>query len=755
MAVSKEEGGTGTGAKKKTGTSAKPATGNTKKTTPAKPATGNTKKTTVKTPVATKTGANNGKTKGKTTTTKKVDTKGSSSNKKVEVPKNTTLQETKNVKAKDKNAGVAKGTGTNTSGEGTSTAVTDNQKKSGNAGNILQGLSGSVAVSAAPIQSDDGFTLNTFFKKGFDNLVSRVSKIFDGDDDKRKIAQDRAGRKGRDFRQNLRIAFQYTAPISTAGILGLPPKFTSLADIRLFNYKSVDKNGRTSIEHSDLEEYINSDEYEAYFFSEPYQGQKWIEVYLKYASLVFFEIGRPIFFNGIGPDVKEAILSQQVSENTQIKLAATDEASKGQVATLITFAPAGVEYAFGVKLLTDAVAQFMDLDESAVGEFLNHHNIVGNGDPIWNYELETGHRSLEQFKAYFGLPTSYDNTKVQLDVEEEKKYNSIKGLMNTNGNSFSTGGFGKYDLNDFTNDIYAEIKGSTICVYADGGIEAPLNISHETGPSTILAPLVNNAVVDSMAEISFFAKDFDPQSTTASEGMYDKQNPFMFWLKKVMGLVSVGAKLVAPEVWKGSGMERSFEVKMVLQATSPTKVCIFNEVMVPYMHILEMISPRNITHVSNLMANRLGALAPPYVLRMYCRGAATVNLGLPTSITVNKNPKDLTIDGLPTRLEITMTIKDLYGIFGVPMYKATNTRLAIAQCMGLTEYLSALTGVVMSQEKIRDMYLASATDGSFKKYTFNVVKKWAARVQVSIFQGYNERVSGAIGSVVGRINKIF
>ena len=50
---------------------------------------------------------------------------------------------------------------------------------------------------------------------------------------------------------------------------------------------------------------------------------------------------------------------------------------KGQVATLITFAPAGVEYAFGVKLLTDAVAQFMDLDESAVGEFLNHHDIIG------------------------------------------------------------------------------------------------------------------------------------------------------------------------------------------------------------------------------------------------------------------------------------------------------------------------------------------------------------------------------------------
>lgn len=597
-----------------------------------------------------------------------------------------------------------------------------------------------------------------FLHSGFDNLVSRASKIFDGDDNDDKAAKTRP-KDLRDFKnQKVNIAYKYSRPISTAGILGLPPKFTALADLRLFNYKSIDANGATTTEHSDLEEYLTSDKYESYFFSEPYQGQKWIDVYLKYASLVFFEIGRPIFFNGLSSEVKEAILSQQVNENTQINAAVNEEAMKSQVATLITFAPAGVEYAFGVKLLTDAVAQFMDLDGEASAEFFNRHD-TGSGDqktPVWNYENWTKNSpgNMYQFKDYFGLPTSFDENVTTVSAKAEENYNMIKGLMKTNGNDFNVGGGGSYDLNDFTNDIYAEVKGSTICVYSDGGIEAPLNISHETGPSTILAPLVNNAVVDSMAEISFLASDFDPQKTVASEGAYDNQNPMMFWLKKVLGLVSVGAKLVAPEVWKGSGMERSFEVKMILQATSPTRVCIFREIMVPYMHILEMVSPRNITHVSSAMSNRLGAYAPPYVLRMYCRGAATVNLGLPTTIEVIKNPKDLTVDGLPTRLEIRMTIKDLYSVFGVPIYNAKNTRLVIAQCMGLTEYLSALTGVVMSQEKVRDMYLLTANSESYSKYLFNVTKKFGARIQISLFQGYNERVSGAIGAFIGKINKI-
>ena len=704
------------------------------------------------------------KTDKKVGTTKKVETKTGTTKKVVEQPVNTTSTE-KN----DKAAKTAKVTSDKNVTQGSANkTVTDNQKKTGGVGaGSLISNSGAVSMSTT---TDDQFTLNKFFRNGFNNLVSRISRVFDGDDKPGVVAQNREKRGNRNFQQNLRIAFKYSAPISTTGILGLPPKFTSLADIRLFNYKSIDKEGRTSIEHSDLEEYINSDGYEAYFFSEPYQGQKWIEVYLKYASLVFFEIGRPIFFNGISSELKEAILSQQIAQDDGVKLAATEVAGDtASAATLITFAPAGVEYAFGVKLLTDAIAQFMDIDGESVNEFLNAHNFdaAGRGS-LWRHDLQTGVGNVNQYRDYFELPKSYDNAvrkdkdgkkitdHIEVkDLATEKKYNAIKGLMNSNGNSFPVGGHGRYDVNDYTNDIYAEIKGSTICVYSDGGIEAPLNITHETGPSTILAPLVNNAVIDSMAEISFFAKDFDPQRTTASEGKYDEQNKFMAFLKKILHISSVGAKLVAPEVWKGSGMERSFEVKMVLQATSPTKVCIFREIMVPYMHILEMVSPRNITHVSTAMANRLGALAPPYVLRMYCRGAATVNLGLPTSITVNKNPKDLTIDGLPTRLEITMTIKDLYGIFGVPIYKDTNTRLAIVQCMGLTEYLSALTGVVMSQEKVRDMYLISLKDTSMKSYGFNVVKKFAARIQTSLFQGYNERVSGAIGSIVGRVNKIF
>ena len=99
-------------------------------------------------------------------------------------------------------------------------------------------------------------------------------------------------------------------------------------------------------------------------------------------------------------------------------------------------------------------------------------------------------------------------------------------------------------------------------------------------------------------------------------------------------------------------------------------------------------------------------------------------------------------------------VASIFHVLGVPIYNAKNTRLVIAQCMGLTEYLSALTGVVMSQEKVRDMYLLTANSESYSKYLFNVAKKFGARIQISLFQGYNERVSGAIGAFIGKINKI-
>lgn len=551
---------------------------------------------------------------------------------------------------------------------------------------------------------------------------------------------------------NENLSYEYTKAMSTRGILGLPPRFSSLADMRLFNFdnkKYIDPMHYLTVH--------DTPQGGAVFYSDPYEGQKWVDVYMKYGSLVFFEIGRPIFFKGMGKEVVQAILNGATADET-VQEQGTREAMKAGISNMITFAPAGVDYAYQVKALTDVIATFLNLNMNAVDSILNDKDHPrGGGAPIYD-KTATAPNSplgLYQFNAYFGLPSSYGDIS---ETTGELDRKNVKGLLDNgkyeapeNGKfKLIKGGSGRFDLNAYTNDIYAEVISSTICLYSDGGVESPMNMNHETGQSTLLSTITQNQAMDAVNEVMFLDSDFNPATDMANDkGIEEKAGKLGGWIKKVLGIIPVGAKLIAPQVWKGFDVSKTVEVKCVFQSVNPHPVSIFRHVLVPYMHCFAMFAPRNITSVSTTMANRLGAYAPPFVVRMYCKGAININLGMVTSITVNKVPKDLTLDGLPTRIELTMTVTDLYGVMGLP-YEPKH-RMSVIECAGLTEYLSSLTGVTMSQEKIL-LKFADVVD--VKTYFMKTPKRWANRIQQSILSGYNSHVQGLVGVVYGKINKL-
>lgn len=543
---------------------------------------------------------------------------------------------------------------------------------------------------------------------------------------------------------NENLSYEYTKAMSTRGILGLPPRFSSLSDMRLFNY-----DGKIDPKHY-LDVFDDPKQGEV-FYSDPFEGSKWVDVYMKYGSLVFFEIGRPIFFKGMGKEVVQAILNGATADE-DVKEQGSKEAAKANVSNMITFAPAGVDYAYQVKVLTDTVATFLNLNMNAMDTILNDKNTALNGSPLYD---KTSQKSINQFGGYFGLPTSYGDI---TETTSELDKTNVKGLLD--GTKYSApekgkfqvvrGGKGAYDLNAYTNDIYSEVISSTICLYADGGVESPFNMNHEVGQSTLLSTITQNQAMDAVSEVMFLDSDFNPATDMANDkGIEEKAGKVGGWIKKVLGIIPVGAKLIAPQVWKGFDLSKSVEVKCVFQAVNPHPVSIFRHVLVPYLHCFAMFAPRNITAVSQTMANRLGAYAPPFVVRMYCKGAVNINLGLVTSIVVNKVPKDLTLDGLPTRMELTMTVTDLYGVMGLP-YEPKH-RMSVIECAGLTEYLSSLTGVTMSQEKIL-LKFADVSDA--KTYFMKTPKRWASRIQQSVISGYNSHVQGLVGVVYGKINKL-
>lgn len=534
------------------------------------------------------------------------------------------------------------------------------------------------------------------------------------------------------------IMYEYSEYTSTKGILGLPPRFSSLADMRLFGYGAA---GESMPDPEDIigKRYVSkigklSDR--VTIFSEPYEGTKWLDVYMKWGSLVYLEIGRPIFFSGMSKELVDALMSGFSSTDEQLKKHISLEAMKTDVANMISFRAAGVDYAYQVKILTDTIATFLNLD-GIYSDFRNDSHIATSTGEVFADGDASG--------AFFQLPQSLG------DVTEAAGTNrTIRSTEMNNGSKIAPPvSIGRFDLSPLTNDIHSEVISSTICLYSDGGVEVPLNFQHQTGQSSILSTITDNPVSSATSELAFLASDFNYQTDqTSDDGLMARVESK--WLRKMMGMIPLGAKLIAPEVWQGVEVTKTINFKVILQAANPHKVAVFNEVLVPYMHLFAAFAPMNIVSVSNRMANRIGAYAPPFVVRMYSKGSVNVNLGIITSITVNKVPKDLTIDGLPTRMELDIEIKDLYDVMGIP--QNPRTRADVLNCAGLTEYLSALTGVAMSNEKLLVKYAEVA--GDVKKYIYNAPIRAGNRVQQNITNAYNEFISGVTSIAYGRINRI-
>ena len=545
---------------------------------------------------------------------------------------------------------------------------------------------------------------------------------------------------------NIDLSGEYTKKVSTKGILGVPPRFSAYCDLRMFSFDNDLVR--------DMSTYVDNEVSDGTltFYSDPFEGTKWLDVYMKWGSLVFLEIGRPVFFKGLGKEAIQAVLSGGDNAADEVTDAARDVMQSNEgMQNLITFSPAGVDYAYQVKVLTDTVATFLDLNGSTLYDFKNDYDkALTRGATLYD--------SIKPYAEYFGIPQSYGDVTEKLDDADLQRAN-IKALQNGNTGDSKTDkkndkkGYiqkflGRFDLNPFTNDILADVTSSTICLYADGGVESPFNMTHQIGPSSLLSKVTDNPVTSSVNEVAFLDSDFDVSTDALSDnGMLEKTG-LGGWIKKMLGIIPVGAKLIAPQVWQGTDISKEVTVKCTFQTTNPHPISIFNHILVPYLHIFAAFAPKNITKVTTIMANRIGAYAPPFVCRMYTRGAVNINLGMITSLVVDKVPKDLTVNGLPTKLTVTITIKDLYDVVGIPTHPST--RLSVIACAGLTEYLSSLTGVIMSQEKLMLKYMNADT----ATYIMNAPVRFANRMQQSILNSYNEHIKGLTNIVYGKLNRI-
>lgn len=214
------------------------------------------------------------------------------------------------------------------------------------------------------------------------------------------------------------------------------------------------------------------------------------------------------------------------------------------------------------------------------------------------------------------------------------------------------------------------------------------------GENNVLTNIVNSDTIDAALE----------GIASLTEGVLGEGN-IVSQISREFAVIASGGKLIFPELWSDSQYTSDFDVKIKLRCPCPNKVAWFLDIVVPLNCLKALTMPR--TPYGQDIAGQLfnddvsaNGYFSPFLVRGFYKGISTVDLGIVTSLSIDKGKEgSWTVDGLPTEVDVSLTIKDLYNTMAMTSQATGNG----AQLVNNTQFLSYLAfncGISINQPDI-------------------------------------------------------
>lgn len=267
----------------------------------------------------------------------------------------------------------------------------------------------------------------------------------------------------------------------------------------------------------------------------------------------------------------------------------------------------------------------------------------------------------------------------------------------------SWGEFSSKFLNEHMSTKVGDDEGKTkslwqfVPFYNDGIVESSEMMGNMVGNSTLANKINNNPLKQQAAEAAFLtgsdikrSMDFVSKGKDSSIETMDMGGGFwgnLFNSGKAMLNVNVGL----PDIWKDSTYDKTYNIRFKFSTPHGDPLSVFLNVIVPLCHLLPMVTPRTVGF-SNTYTT-------PFIMRIFCKGMINCDMGMATAISINRHQENVSIDGLPTEVSVTMTVKDLYSLLAMPQKAYVGLGkpniAGILNAQGLMGYLGTLCGFNM------------------------------------------------------------
>ena len=242
-----------------------------------------------------------------------------------------------------------------------------------------------------------------------------------------------------------------------------------------------------------------------------------------------------------------------------------------------------------------------------------------------------------------------------------------------------------------------------VVFYVDGPIQATDTISNQAEPSEFKTS-INELLGDTSAVIK--------EVMGKTLGAFNGSNALLTFL---------GGNAIIPDVWKDTSYQKSYTFTIRLVSASGDPVSVFMNIIHQLVKLLCLATP--------LGTGGFYSSAP--ILRVFSQGVINTEYGLIESMTINRKMETLNDYGMPTEVDVEITLRDLNayiyrempGWFESGMTLSSSMSTFLATICGMNVTTLTRTQKMNLNKQMYEQYMKN--EGTFKNIMDRKFQAWA------------------------------
>lgn len=166
-----------------------------------------------------------------------------------------------------------------------------------------------------------------------------------------------------------------------------------------------------------------------------------------------------------------------------------------------------------------------------------------------------------------------------------------------------------------------------------------------------------------------------------------------------VSIVVSGGKIIFPEIWSDSSFSRNYSVDIKLRTPDNDTFSWYMNIFVPLAHLICLAAPRQVITKGDLTDPN--SYSAPFLIRCFYKGIFSIEMGLIDSLSITKgNRSAWTVDGLPTEVDVSLSLKDLYDVMAISRFIGRSSWKLIKNT-AMTDYIATSCGCNINKPDIR------------------------------------------------------